>query len=182
MTNTTKLYADGIFVSECEVLLHDVKMMQEAKKNLSEEQFDGLFKQLCDKVRESIGIDNVIGLVLNDEETLVGIPFFSIDATDKNNYTLGYDVEKSEFYMELEQHPSLEIIDLEIAEVKEEIEFAVDFDEAKDAVEKLNGLYELRKATESYLESLEKLEEIAKTMQMVVAMACIACPNVLKQN
>ncbi|MGR5954334.1 hypothetical protein ACT7DP_30720 [Bacillus paranthracis] len=177
MTNKTKLYADGIFVSDCEVLLHDVKMMQEAKKNLSEEQFDGLFKQLCDKVREAIGIDNVIGLVLNDEETLVGIPFFSINATDKNNYTLCYDAEKQEFYMELEQHPSLEIIDLEIAEVKEEIEFALDFDEAKDAVEKLNGLYELRESTVACIKSMEKLEKVAKLM---LAMPFIACANVLK--
>ncbi|WP_151035770.1 hypothetical protein [Bacillus wiedmannii] len=182
MTNTNKLHADGIFVSECKALIHDIKMVTEAKKHLSEEQFNELHKQFCDKVRESFEIEGVIGTVLSEDEKEAYIPYFSISATGKNRYTLGFDSEENNFFIELEQHPSLEIIDLEIEECKEEIESALDFDEAKDSVEKLNGLYELRKATASYLESLEKLEEIAKTMQMLVAMACITCPNVLKQN
>ncbi|PEA25877.1 hypothetical protein CN984_11875 [Bacillus cereus] len=182
MTKTTKLYADGIFVSEDEMLIQDLKMVTEAKKHLSEEQHDVLYKQFCNKIRESLNIENVIGVALSDDEKEVYVPFFAIDATEKNSYTLGYNFEEGNFYMELEQHPSLEIIDLEIEEVKEEIEFAVDFEDAKEFVEQLNGLHELREATASYLESLEKLEEIAKQIQMLVAMACITCPNVLKQN
>lgn len=177
MTNTTKLYADGIFVSECEALIHDIKMVEEAKKHLSEEKFDVFYKQFCDKVRESFGIEGVLSVVLSEDEKEVYVPYFSISATEKNSYTLGFDFEENNFFIKLEQHPALEVIDLEIAEVKEEIEFAVDFDEAKDAVEKLNGLYELRESTVACIKSMEELEKVAKLM---LAMPFIACANVLK--
>lgn len=178
MTNTIKLHADGIFVSECEELIKDIKMVEEAKKHLSEEQHDVLYKQFCDKIRESFGIEGVLSVALSVDEKEVYVPYFSISATEKNSYTMRHNIEDG-FYIELEQHPALEIIDLEIAEVKEEMEFAVDFDEAKDFVKKLNGLHELREATASLLESMEKLEELGKLM---LAMSCITCPNVLKQN
>ncbi|MGN4822108.1 hypothetical protein [Bacillus cereus group sp. MYBK139-2] len=179
MTNTIKLHADGIFVSECEALIHDFKMVEEAKNHLSEEKFNVFYKQFCDKVRESFGIEGILSVVLSEDEKVVYVPYFSISATGNNSYTMRHNIEDG-FYIELEQHPALEVIDLEIAEVKEEIEFAVDFDEAKDAVEKLNGLYELRKATVSYLKLIEEVEEFTK--MMLAFKPLITCTNVLKQN
>ncbi|KEK23882.1 hypothetical protein [Bacillus gaemokensis] len=164
MTNSTKLYADGIFVSEDKALIQDIKIVLEAKKHLSEEQFNELHKQFCDKVRESLGVENVIGTVLSDDEKEVYVPFFSIKASDNNRYTLGYNFETGRFYMELEQPLPLEVIDLEIKEVKEYVECAIDFDDAKEHVENLNNLHELRKDMVSYLEMLEEVEELAKTM------------------
>lgn len=176
MTNTIKLHADGIFVSECEALIHDIKMVEEAKKHLSKEQFDVLQKQFRNRVRESFGIEGVLSVVLSEDEKEVYVPYFSISATEKNSYTMRHNIEDG-FYIELEQHPSLEIIDLEIEECKVEIECALDFEDAKEFVKKLNGLYELREATVALLESMERLEELGKLM---LAVSCITYPNVLK--
>ncbi|PFA76890.1 hypothetical protein [Bacillus cereus] len=173
MTNTIKLHADGIFVSECEALIHDIKMVEEAKKHLSEEKFDVFYKQFCDKVRESFGIEGVLSVVLSEDEKEVYVPYFSISATEKNSYTLGFDFEENNFFIKLEQHPALEVIDLEIEEVKEEMELAVDFYESMDYVKKLSKLHELRKATESCVKSMEELEKLAKFMFAMQLCKCI---------
>ncbi|MFA2720617.1 hypothetical protein [Bacillus paranthracis] len=167
MTKTTKLYADGIFVSKDENLIEDLKMVMEAKNYIPEEQHDVLYKQFCDKIRKSLDIENVIGVVLSDDETEVYVPYFSIDATDDNHYKMGYDFEEFEegnFYMVLEQHPALEMIDLEIKECTKGLVSAVNFDDAKENFESLCGLYELRRSIESYIKLQEEVEEFVKYM------------------
>lgn len=165
MTNTTKLHADGIFVSEDKALIQDIQMIHKAKANLPEEQFNLVFKQLCDKVREAIGLECVIGLALNDDNTAVGIPYFlSIKSSYDNQYKLGFEEETGQFYMELEKPLPLEIIDLEIKECEENIELSVDFDDAKEYVENLNNLHELRKDMVAYLGLMQEVDEFVKSM------------------
>ncbi|WP_324655129.1 hypothetical protein [Bacillus paranthracis] len=168
MTKTTKLYADGIFVSKDENLIEDLKMVMEAKNYIPEEQHDVLYKQFCNKIRKSLDIENVIGVVLSDDETEVYVPYFAINATGDNHYKLGYNFEEENFYMELEQHPSLEVIDLAIQECTSNFVSAFDFEETKIHFATLCSLYDLRRAVEPYIKLQEEVEAFAKMMMGAV--------------
>ncbi|HDR7263737.1 hypothetical protein [Bacillus sp. CH_203] len=169
MTNT-KLYADGIIVAEEKALIQDIQMMHKTKETLPKEQFSVVFKQLCDKVRNSIGINNVIGLALSEDETKVYIPVFSLPAVDGSSYTWHIEEETGRFYIELKQAEPLELIDLEIKEWEAKLESATEFNESKECIETIDGLRELKKDIASYLELMEEVKEFAKSICGAVPM------------
>ncbi|HDX9663269.1 TPA: hypothetical protein ROX91_001968 [Bacillus cereus] len=169
MTNT-KLYADGIIVAEGKALVQDIQMMQKAKTTLKEEQFSVVFKQFCDKVRNTIGINNVIGLSLSEDGTKVYIPVFSLPSVDGTNYTMGYEEETGRFYIELKQAEPLELIDLEIKEWEAKLKSATNFNESKECIETIDGLREMKKDIASHLELIEEVKDFVKSVRGAIPM------------
>jgi hypothetical protein len=97
-----RVYADGYFSSNDEVLVEQVKILTELKGDIIEERYQQLHFKLSENLRRSMGTNKVLGFGMHREEDEVGIISFPVKS-DGTFYDPEYDSEKQLHYIEAEE-------------------------------------------------------------------------------
>lgn len=86
-----KLYAEKFVTSEDPKLLASCELLKMLFEEGKEKEHRTVHKKVCDILRKSIGINNVIGLGLNEEKTTVGIFIYDIEAKEDTFFDQDFD-------------------------------------------------------------------------------------------
>jgi hypothetical protein len=97
--NRKRLYAKYTYTSEDENLITFCRVLALLEKT-NPELFKKLYKIVGDMVRNSLKIDNLIGLAMNSKGEIVVI-VYDLKATNNNFYSQHFDKEKGKFYIEI---------------------------------------------------------------------------------
>lgn len=97
-----RLYANEKHYScTTESLLKILQFLKEQYEEMDRDSWRLLYKSVCDKVRNDLGIKNIISFCVVEEGAKALILVYEVEATTDNFYTHKFDEEKQMFYIEI---------------------------------------------------------------------------------
>jgi len=94
-----KLYADRLVTSNDQRLIEHCNLLSMLYENEQKEHHKKAGKAICDSIRNSLKISNVIGLSMNEDKDTVMVFIYEREAMDECFYDQHFDKELNNYYI-----------------------------------------------------------------------------------